>query len=295
MSKLDASWDDIRGLFLASRFKRALCALPGLMTPAALTDHLPIEVILLSVSFVFLYGIGGLMNAYVDRDYPLKKRHILVASVIYFGIAMAPWVINVNLFVLSAIAFGFVLGVVYNRFSRRIFLLDNFLLAIIHYALPVTVSGLLVGLDHGVILKLSSNVGLAMFLFLNTRNFKGWQQDKERGYATVATLFKMQTAKRITVVTTVLGLIVFFGNYLLLPLNEVFLVGFVGFCLLFVLALNNVYKNKFRIALSFLRLNSMAMYLVVLLSTPCGFVPLALVCGYVMLYAFNDFVLKNYG
>lgn len=255
---------NILQLFRSTRLKRILPILIVILIPAAYKDILKIEVMFLFLIVAFIYSASSIFNAYKDNDYDLPSYFPMIILILLFLsilMAMTNYILLIGTF--SAI----VLGYIYNTHARFIVFGDGIIAGLTHYAIPILISSLLVGLDIGLSLTFSSIFYLLAISIGPITNLKDIEKDKILGYKTIVTLTKNPYAVSITFLN--ISFILIFVLYIMIGIESYSLLSLIPIFLLEKNIETKIQDKKSELALNLLRLYLILsfMFLIILLTT----------------------------
>ncbi|MEM7826774.1 MAG: UbiA family prenyltransferase [Candidatus Aenigmatarchaeota archaeon] len=217
-------------------------ALWGAITFILLNESMNLSLVVIFFLTFFTYTLNRLGGEKEDIiNYPervsfsRKYRKFFIPISILFSL----FSLLISLFLLDNIKIFFIvlltplLFLVY-KFFKKTFLMKNILLGIF-WSLPVFIAGISIGILNSVVFSFAIFVFLRDFIntiFFDLRDIKG---DKKEGVNTIPVKIGVEkTMKLLNFMNIGSGLILLFLIYLkLLPLRAIFLLGLVGFNLIY--------------------------------------------------------------
>ncbi len=210
-------WSDILNIIKAARFERSLIPISYIMIPVAIINKINLDIFLLMISCTLMYAVGGLINAKVDEDYPTK--YLTITSWVFLFTAIT--ISLHNLIITITILISFIIGFIYNKYSRHILFGDSLALATTHIAIPMISSALILGI-FSKIMTLTPYLMLALAIITPMKNLNGVEADKKRKYKTLMTILK--NGKTPTHILMKLYFIVAFSAFFFFNLTKKFLI-----------------------------------------------------------------------
>lgn len=237
-----------------------------MLLPVTWSGNFPVAVAYFIISYLPLYGVVGLVNAYVDKDYKVNKRFLLFSIIVYSLVGISPCILMPSLFVPVLLFIG--LGILYNSFPRKILFLDHIIMTFTCFWGPIFYSDMAINHSANHAIHLATFASMPFFFFLNIRHFKGWEDDKKRRYQTIATLFPLKTAKTLLILLTLIGYILFVGNYFIFGLDKIFIIFSIIYAVSWISAVNSVIQDNSKRAHAFMHMNFNLYFLILMLSKP---------------------------
>lgn len=175
-------------LIRATRIERSLYAVGSIIVTAAILDSFSLEVAILMLNSILLYCVGGLINAKKDNDYNMGKKNI--DKYILFLFIVASLLSLQSLLLLLSTIIWFLFGFVYNHYSRKILMMDSFVLSITHVVVPGVFTFLILGSTDYSVLFILIFLAIVFFLLITMKNINQKNEDLQRGYLTLMTCYR---------------------------------------------------------------------------------------------------------
>lgn len=271
-------------LIRSMRLERTIHISAIMLIPVAFASHINLEVIFLMLSSVLLYGGFSIHNAIKDDDYELPSysklvMYLMIGSSLGFGFISYINMISILLWI--------ALGYLYNGYSRKILFADISFLTLANFVLPIISSALVLKVDMRTIIIVSVLSYISLWFFSNLKNLNGFEDDKKRGYKTIATEFN--NFKPLVKIFFDMGVLFSFIIYLVLPMSQLYLVGMVFFLILKVLVFICLDFNQLNLSLRILR----TMIIVLTSAFLLGNVPSLYVVALPLIFLSSIFWLKD--
>ncbi|PIO06867.1 hypothetical protein COT47_02430 [Candidatus Woesearchaeota archaeon CG08_land_8_20_14_0_20_43_7] len=214
----------------ATRVERTMPVIATIMIPLTYAKSFSVDMVILVVCCVLTYMAFGLHNAYRDNDFTLPKYSYLLSFAL-LGSSIFLSVYNEKILILNFL--WVLLGLIYNTISRRILFADITILVFTHHVLPALFAGWILGLQKSRILGYSIVIFFVFWFLIQIKNLKGTIEDKERGYATPATIF--QNGRRFIQLFREFGFVMMLIPYFFFDAGIVFILSLLAInCVKFV-------------------------------------------------------------
>lgn len=174
-------WSTIK----ATRIERSLYAIGIIIAISAIINSFSLDIFILIVNSILLYAVGGLINAKKDNDCGMGKKNINAQLVVLFLLSFTLSLRNTYLFIATLLWFFF--GFFYNYYSRRVIMMDCFVLSITHVIIPGVFTFLILGANEYSILIFILFLSLVFFALIAMKNINQKVEDTKRGYSTLMT------------------------------------------------------------------------------------------------------------
>lgn len=225
-------------LLKAARLERSLMTLSSVALVFGFANRINTEIFILSICIVLLYAAGGIINAKTDNDFKLKHVRFVVGLLFITALLFS----LVNYVIFFAVLIIIFMNFIYSKYSRFVLFGDSAILALSHRVIPIVSASLLLGLEFGLMIKLSVVFFFSLFLMAPMKNMNGWREDKKRGYKTLMTLYK--NGKSITNFLFQVYFILVLASYFIFDVGDKFL--FVVLIMFVIKILMDFYMNSGR-------------------------------------------------
>lgn len=173
-------------LLKAARLERSLMTLSSVALVFGFANRINTEIFILSLCLVLLYAAGSIINAKTDNDFKIKNVRFAVGLLLITALLFS----LVNYIIFFTVLITIFMSFIYSKSSRFVLFGDSVILALSHRVIPIVSASLLLGLEFGLMIKLSVVFFFSLFLMAPMKNMNGWKEDKKRGYKTLMTLYK---------------------------------------------------------------------------------------------------------
>lgn len=232
----------------ATRVHRTLTGLGTLMIPIAFANKVNLNVVFLCLSLIILYAAVGVQNAKKDNDYELPGY----VNLVVYGLVITAFLFSLkHIIIFSTTLTILVLGLIYNFISRYVLLLDVTVVTATHHSLPMLATSLLLNLNMKLIIILCTYIYFVYWLFIHIKNLKDKEDDKNRGYKTIATEFK--NGRKITLILFEISFLLMVAGYFLFKFNPIYLISLLILFFMKQSIKRNILKNNEEKALDYLR------------------------------------------
>lgn len=228
----------------ATRIYRVFPTLMIVLVSASFAEFLNFELILFGFVGFLIYAANGLYNSIKDGDHNLPDYS---KNVVLFLIFFALIVSFFDKIIFLTAFISVILGFMYNSASRFFVLLDTTLLSLTHYTIPFFSSLLLVGFNFGESLKFSLFMFSIFWFFTPSKNLKGVEQDRVRGYKTLPIV--LRSGKFLTLLMFIFSAFLMAFSLYFFSLNFMFLFFLYLIFILYFFSLNSFWKGENVLAL----------------------------------------------
>jgi len=241
----------------ATRFKRSLPIVMVALIFPAYTNTFSLEIAVLLITIVSIYGIASIHNAYRDNDFKMPPYFKVLATLSLFAaIALS----SINKIIFTTTIFAIFLGFLYNTISRYVILGDGAIAGLTHYVLPLAASAILVNAP----LQTTMSIPLFYFLMISMipiTNLKDIAKDKALGYKTL-----VNSVKNPFWTATAFFNASFILIFLIYLLFEIPLVYLIPLFILQCLITHTIHKNSI-VALNLSRIYYLLSFIIIILFT----------------------------
>lgn len=268
-------------LVKASRIHRTITGISAIMVPVSFAGKINLGIVLFCLSSILLYCAAGIQNAKKDNDYRLPKY---TDKIVILLTLLAFFVSAFTLYSFIGLAIEFILGIIYNFYSRKILFGDVTVLSFSHFAWPAFISSALLGIDFALSLKISAYLFMILWFSMHVKNLKDKQSDRKRGYKTLSTafdkdLFPVVSFFAISSAIALAGFAIFLGNTLGLIIT-----GAISVKIIF-----SILQNQVLLALNYLRLFYLSVSVAFVIGNGSGPVISAIEFFIVLLYLIYNY------
>jgi len=285
--------DGFINIVKATRFYRAFISIMVIMVSAAFANTINKDVFVLCLCSLLIYSSASIHNAIKDRDYYLPSY----SKKVMLGLIILSLLLSLsNKIIFFAVIIAISLGFIYNTISRFFLFGDTIILSITHFALPSISSSLLLGLNIKFAFILAGFMYIFSWLTVHSKNLKDTEDDKERGYKTLTTIFK--NGRIISILLLELSFLFMLVAYFLFNLTNTFLVIFSIIFIVQLVIVYQVIKNKNHSALKLIRLLTILFLFGIIVDRTNKFIiivmPLSLFLLYLILVLTNSIAKEKY-